>query len=431
MIVNFNQAAGYRRRISRCLCCLRRTLILLLCSNLILFCLLTHCYAQSQKKFVALIDNGGYIVQDGSGTLQYRAKDLFIPASTVKIVTCLAALEILGEDYRFETRFSLDKQNDLYIKGFGDPSLTSEVLTNIAEKLIHLGINQISAIILDNSSYMLDSPADGADRSSNPYDAPNGALAVNFNSVAVFVASDGTIKSGEKQTPAIPLMAEIGNNLPPGLHRLNINILPQKGELPPSLRYTGELITALFQTAGIKIHGGFRQGSTPSTLLPTYIHKSKKTVKEIIGGCLKYSNNYIANQLFLACGALSYGYPASWEKSRRLLRGYAKIRLGLSADEFLLTEGSGLSRKNRISPSGLLTAVALFQPYMHLLNREDDIYLKSGSLNNVFNYAGFFVHEKKILPFVIMLNQKKNNRAELLAALHRTVISAVENMDHL
>ena len=142
----------------------------------------------------------------------------------------------------------------------------------------------------------------------------------------------------------------------------------------------------------------------------------------MVRACMKYSNNYIANQLFLACGAVSYGYPASWEKSRRLFRSYGRDRLGLSAKEFHMEEGSGLSRKNKISPAGMLTAVELFQPYMELLNHEGDIYLKSGSLSNVFSYAGFFVHQDKLLPFVIMLNQKENNRVRLLKALQRAIV---------
>ncbi len=394
----------------------------------ILFLALAPCYAQPAETFDHLIDNGGFIVKDGSAHLQYRERETFIPASTLKIVTCLAALEILGKDYRFETHFFLDDRKNLYIKGFGDPFLTSEALSNIAEKLYSQGIRQLSSIILDDTSYALNSLADGAGHSPNPFDAPNGALAVNFNSVPVSVAPDGTITSGEPQTPNILLINEIGNNLPPGLHRININILPKEKSLTPPLRYAGELITKLFHTAGIVIHKKFQAGPTPSSLRTVYIHKSEKKVLDMVRACMKYSNNYIANQLFLACGAVSYGYPASWDKSRRLFRSYAKKNLGLSVEEFHLTEGSGLSRKNRISPAGLLTAVELFQPYMHLLNHKGDIYLKSGSLSNVYSYAGFFVHGDKFLPFVIMLNQKENNRFELLTALQRAIISEDGNV---
>jgi len=384
---------------------------------LFLLLILPPCYAQPLAEIDHLIQNGGFIVKDGNRYLQSRENEQFIPASTLKIITSLAALEILGEDYRFETHFYLDEKNNLYIKGFGDPFLTSEVLRNIVEKLLELGLKQISTIFLDESTYALDSLADGAEHSQNPFDAPNGALAVNFNSVPVLISSDRTIHSGEVQTPTLALMHEIGGDLSPGLHRLNINILPQNSHLSPSLRYTGELFTTLFKEAGITVRNGFDAGITPDYLHPAYIHIGEKNLSEVIRSCLKYSNNYIANQLFLACGAVSYGYPASWEKSRNRFRTYAGKRLNLSEKELIMVEGSGLSRKNRISPAGMLTVVENFQPYAHLLNYSENLFTKSGTLHGVFCYGGFFVRDDRFIPFVIMLNQEINNRDKLIEAL--------------
>ncbi len=390
----------------------------LLLASLIWFLNLSPSFAQAEEKFDDLIDNGGFILKNDSKILQHRAEEPFIPASTLKILTCLVALEILGEEYRFETHFFLDDQKNLYIKGYGDPFLTSEALQTIAEKLYKLGVNQLLSIRLDETSYTVDSLTDGAGRSANPFDAPNGALAVNFNSVPVFISADGTITSGEAQTPEIPIMYEIGKSLPPGAHRINVNTLPKKKSLSPSLRYTGELIMTLFTRAGITIQNGFYADRTPAHLRTVYIHRSEKSLREIVRACLRYSNNYIANQLFLACGAVSYGFPASWDKSRRLFKIYAKEKLQLSANEFYMVEGSGLSRKNKISPAGLLRAVEHFHPYAELLNSKRKHLLKSGTLNDVFCYAGFLFHDSRFLPFVIMLNQQENNRDKLLTAIY-------------
>ncbi|MCK5516341.1 MAG: D-alanyl-D-alanine carboxypeptidase [Desulfobulbaceae bacterium] len=407
-----------RYPVQRFLNCCTKTLLLLLLGCLIWLPSLSISFAQTDKHFPHLIDNGGFIVNDGSKNLRHREKELFIPASTLKIFTCLAALEILGEEYRFETHFFLDDQQNLYIKGFGDPFLTSEVIRTIAEELYNRGVRQILAIRLDETSYPAIFSADGAGHTSNPFDAPNGALAVNFNSVPIFVSAGGTITSGEAQTPEIPVMYETGKNLPPGAHRININILQKQKTLSPSLRYTGELITALFNSAGITIQNGFHAARTPAHLPAIYIHRSEKNLREIVRSCLQYSNNYIANQLFLACGADSYGFPASWDKARRRFNAYAKDRLRLSTKEFYMVEGSGISRKNRISPAGLLKAVKRFSPYADLLNRRGKILIKSGTLSDVFCYAGFLDHHNRSLPFVIMLNQQKNNRDQLLAALY-------------
>jgi D-alanyl-D-alanine carboxypeptidase/D-alanyl-D-alanine-endopeptidase (penicillin-binding protein 4) len=394
--------------------------LLLFCS-LIWFLSFSTSSAQIDTNLDHLLDNGGFIIKDGSENLQHRARETFIPASTIKILTSLAALEILGEDYRFETHFFLDDQRNLYIKGYGDPFLTSQVLQAIAEKLYSHGVKHLLSIRLDESSYTLDSLADGAGQSTNPFDAPNGALAVNFNSVPIFVSADGSITSGEVETPEIPIMHEIGRSLAPGAHRVNINTLPIKGPLSPSLRYTGELITAFCNRAGIIIKNGFQADRTPEQLRAVYIHSSEKSVREIVRSCLKYSNNYIANQLFLACGAVSYGFPANWNKSRRLFKVYVKERLHLSTKEFYLVEGSGLSRKNFISPAGLLKAVQHFRPYAELLNFKGNSYVKSGTLSDVFCYAGFLIYHGRYLPFVIMLNQQENNRDKLLKALRYAI----------
>lgn len=388
---------------------------------LLLFLSLRPCYAQPLMEIDHLIQNGGYIVKDDSHYLQYHENQPFIPASTLKIVTSLAALEILGEDYHFETHFFLDDTNNLYIKGFGDPFLTSEALRNIARKLFNLGIRQITTIFLDESSYTPGLLADGAGHSPNPFDAPNGALAVNFNSVPIIISPDGTVRSGEPQTPQLRLMHEIGENLSPGLHRLNINVLSKENHLSQSLRYTGELFTALFKEAGITANNGFDTGITPNNLSPAYIHISRKSLSEVIRSCLKYSNNYIANQLFLACGAATYGYPADWDKSRLLFKTYGRKRLNLSDKELIMMEGSGLSSKNRISPAGLLIAIEYFKPYAHLLNNRENLFVKSGTLNDVFCYGGFFVSCSRLIPFVIMLNQKKNNRDKLIEALQQAI----------
>ncbi|OKY75133.1 MAG: hypothetical protein BM485_09135 [Desulfobulbaceae bacterium DB1] len=78
-----------------------------------------------------LIDNGGYILADGQAPIAAADEEkLFVPASILKIVTALGALHILGPDFRFHTEFYLSPDNDLYIKGFGDPFLTSEEITN-------------------------------------------------------------------------------------------------------------------------------------------------------------------------------------------------------------------------------------------------------------------------------------------------------------
>ncbi len=389
---------------------------LMLFSIISTFC---HQSAFAQESEQLLITNGGYVVADGSGRHQYRENELFVPASTLKIITSLVALEFLGPEYRFETHIFLDRQGNLYIKGYGDPLLTSEILLEIAGKLSEMGIRQLSSINLDDNAFDLRGETASEENSARSYDAPNGALAVNFNAVTLLVSKKGKIRSGEPQTPLLPLMREIGANLAPGAHRLNINVLPAQPGKTSALRYVGELFTAQLQKAGITVRRPWKIQTTPVHLKPILIHRSPENLEEIIKDCLKYSNNFTANQLFLACGIHhTHSLPATWEKSRQAFNNYLATTLNLPKGLVVMMEGAGLSRQNRISPTTFIKVLNRFKPYASLLSLRETIPLKSGTLTGVYCFVGYFPTGDTLTPFAILLNQPENTRNLLLKELH-------------
>ena len=211
-----------------------------------------HAYGATSE-LEGIIDHGGYMVRGDSTVMASREQDLFIPASTLKILTSLVAIENLGRGYRFETHFFIDQKNNLFIKGYGDPTLTSEVILKIGHILAGMGVRQLAAIYLDADNFALNGEKAAEENSANPYDAPNGALAVNFNALPVQIAADRRVTSGEPQTPLLSLMSEAAKNLNPGIHRINVNTLSAQGQLSPALRYAGELFVMLFRQAGIKV----------------------------------------------------------------------------------------------------------------------------------------------------------------------------------
>ncbi|MFH0780729.1 MAG: D-alanyl-D-alanine carboxypeptidase [Pseudomonadota bacterium] len=394
---------------------------------LLLCCILSAVCQQpayAQDDVQRLINNGGYIVEDGSGRLQYRENERFVPASTLKILTSLVALDFLGPEYRFETHIFLDGQGNLYVKGYGDPLLTSEILLEIAGKLSEMGIRRLSSICLDDSAFDLRGETASEENSAKSYDAPNGALAVNFNAVSLVVSKKGKISSGESQTPLLPLMREIGANLAPGAHRLNINMLPAQPGKTSALRYVGELFTAQLQKVGITIRRPWKIQRTPVHLKPILIHRSRANLEEIIKDCLKYSNNFIANQLFLTCGIHTHGLPATWEKSRQAFSNYLATTLGLPKGLVVMMEGAGLSRQNRISPAIFIKVLNRFKPYASLLSLRETIPVKSGTLTGVYCFVGYFPTGETLIPFAILLNQPENTRKELLKELHFIAVGA-------
>lgn len=365
-----------------------------------------------------LITNGGYLVRSDKKTISYREHDIFLPASTLKLLTSLAAFDLLTPEFRFETHFFLDGKQNLYIKGYGDPFLTSEEILHISSFLKTRGVSTVHTVFLDDSSYSLQDQTPGTTNTNNPYDAPNGALAVNFNTLAIHKLADGTILSAEPQTPTLPIMQRLGYDLPSGVQRVNIKKAKDIGQIPIQLQYVGELFCANLRQVGIIVKGGFQSRPVPLSLKPIYIHRNSKTLHEVMKECLHYSNNFIANQVFLYLGLQTSGAPATWSKSRNFMENYLTKVLALSSTQISVQDGSGLSRHNRISANALVTILEHFRPYNRLLNRQDGALLKSGTLQGVYCYGGYFTTSEELVPFAIFLNQKENTRDELLKRLH-------------
>ncbi len=412
-----------RRKIRRASQCL---LLLGILASAVLF---RPGFAHAADRIAKLITNGGYLVDDGTGSRQYRARESFIPASTIKVLTSLAALETLGADYRFETHFFLDADHNLYVKGYGDPFLTSETILDIGRQLYSLGSRRIGNIYLDESAFALEGPTSGSENSVNSYDAPNAALAVNFNALPIQVDKDGRIGSGEAQTPQLPLMQEIGPRLAAGSHRVNLTAFPCIPNISPTLRYTGELFSAQLQQAGISVKSCFQAAPVPQNLTPLLIYKSTLTLAEVVRACLKGSNNFIANQLYLTCGATAAGLPATWKKSQDFFKDYIQNALGIPHTELQMVEGSGLSRQNRITAQALVQVLHRFSPYADLLTPKEGVLLKTGTMRNIFCYAGYLEEENRKVPFAVLLNQENNTRKDILQLLQRSTVktAALQN----
>jgi len=373
----------------------------------------------SFAEVMRFIDNGGYAVKkDGRIIAAHNLHKIFVPASIVKIATSLAALRILGPKYRFETYFFMDAKQNLYIKGFGDPFLISEEIVIIVRELKKLGCRRINDIYLDDTAFNISTIADGSGLSDNPYDAQNNALAVNFNTVNVKKDQTGKVSSAEEQTPTLPLMAELAEDLESGIHRINIS-KDRTGSNEIINRYAGELFRAFQHKEKIPGDGIIVFKKTPDNLTPYYTHQSSKALEDIIAPLMLFSNNFIANQLYLTMGAKLYGYPATWEKSRLAVEDTLLKDFKLSAGEIRIIEGSGLSRKNLVSPYAMIQLLDFFNPYSGFLPQEDGKILKSGTLKGVYSYGGYFLDNKDLDSFVLILNQERNTRERVLKELEQ------------
>ena len=253
-----------------------------------------------KEKVAALAPSALVLVMDAEGDelVAQNADEPFVPASVAKIVTAWLAMEVLGGDYRFETRFYLDDKRVLYVRGGGDPFLISEELAELATELVAaVGKAPIAGIVLDASYYPPSLRIPGVEDTDEAYNALNSALAVNFNTVYA-VRSGDTVRSAEKQTPITPLaIAQFRAQVPGGSGRISLSQDPAV-----SLQYAGELIAAFITRAGGSVNGEISTGTVPEGLAPVYIHRQSRALSEILVELLKDSNNYTANQVFLEIG---------------------------------------------------------------------------------------------------------------------------------
>jgi serine-type D-Ala-D-Ala carboxypeptidase/endopeptidase (penicillin-binding protein 4) len=333
----------------------------------------------------ALAPQGLVLVMDANGNelVAQNTDEPFVPASVTKIVTAWLAIEVLGGDYRFKTRFYLDDKRVLYVRGGGDPFLISEELALLATKLVAaVGKKPIAGIVLDASYYPSNLRIPGIEDTDEAYNALNSALAVNFNTVYA-VRSGNKVRSAEKQTPITPLaINQFRLRGPNGSGRISLSQDPLV-----SLQYAGELIAAFIERAGGSVKGKISTGLAPEGLEPVYVHRQSRTLSEILVELLRVSNNYIANQVFLEIGGQRLGGPVSLEKSLQVTNEMLAAH-GLAAAIYL-EEGSGISRNNHFTARGLAKVLELFAPHADLLRGHDGGRNKTGTMEGVRTLAGY------------------------------------------
>ena len=325
--------------------------------------------------------------------LSHRANASVNPASVMKLVTTYAGLELLGPAYTWPTPVFVDGSinngvltGNLVIQGKGDPKLVLERLWLLLRRVQGLGIKTITGdILLDRSAMTIapQNPADFDGEPLRPYNAAPDALLVNFKSVVMtFVPNPGAGVAAVSFEPplanvqmqaSVPLaagktaatLAECGD------YRAALQAdfsdpfrISFKGIYPAGCgekvwpvayadpaSYGERAIAGLWTEMGGKLGGRVREGRPPANARAAF-EMTSPSLAEVIRDINKYSNNVMAQQLFLSLSLNISPSPASLEASRSVLQGWWRERFG-AQDVPVLDNGSGLSRQERITPQGL------------------------------------------------------------------------------
>ncbi len=367
----------------------------------------------------------------------------FNPASVMKLITTLAALDQLGAAHTFQTEVLIDGpikngilDGSLYLKAGGDPTLTTERVSALLRALRARGLQTIRGdLILDTQYYAL-TPPDPAEFDAapeRPYNAPPAALLFNYNTLALtFTPQNGGIEV-RTEPPVFVIKADLraGNGgcngwqerLKPVIHGQELHL---QGDYPLacgartawfnllSPADNNRLhLASLWQELGGSIGGQIRPGTTPATAEALLKFASRPLV-EIVRDINKHSNNVMTRMLLLNLGAAQFGPPATPEKAQQAIAAWLAQR-GLSLPGLVIDNGAGLSREARLTPAGLgqLLHWARTRPWFfefaaslpalgidgtlkkrsapaHQIGRA---YLKTGSLRGVRAWAGYLQDE--------------------------------------
>ena len=380
------------------------------CRFLLLFCLLNfgttkHLCAEKLADLNPFIgDRDAILVADPQGRIVFskNADIQLVPASTLKIFTALVALHYLGPDYRFVTEFYQDHNSNLKVKGYGDPLLISEALAEIARDLTSIPdieFNHINDLVLDDSYFKTPITIPGVNWSNEPYDAPIGALCVNFNTVNFKRNPNGIFVSAEAQTPLLPFVQERID-----ASQLNHGRILFSSQRSENTLYSGHLLLYFLKKEAIQFSGRIKTGKVQKDndkLICRYV--SSFSLMQVISKLFEYSNNFMANQLLITCGAKAYGPPGTLEKGVQAASAYAKNILKI--DNIRFVEGSGISRKNRMSAVSFYKILKVFAPYHFLMHRMGKAFYKTGTLKGIHTRAGYIENkEGSLYSFVVLVN---------------------------
>jgi D-alanyl-D-alanine carboxypeptidase/D-alanyl-D-alanine-endopeptidase (penicillin-binding protein 4) len=423
---------------------------------------------------------------DAPARIAHRIAEPMNPASVMKLVTTYAALDMLGPAYAWNTPVYLDGNvrdgtlsGDLYIVGQGDPQLVLERLWLLLRRVQGMGIRSIAGdIVLDHSAFSV-AEVDTASFDGEPlrpYNAAPDALLINFTSVMMTFTPEraggfATVQfdppmAGVQTQDRVPLVGgecgdyrgslradfsdanriRFGGRYPAGCGE---KLWPAAYADPKS--YATRAIAGMWTAMGGTIRGTVHSGLLPpgsAQWQPAFeVHSAP--LAQIIRDINKYSNNVMAQQVFLTLGrAASAGEtptarqasastrveplaPANFGAARAALQRWWRERIGTD-DAPLLDNGSGLSRQERISAQALarLLQVAYRSPWMPELMASLPIsgvdgtlrrvksgssaiaHLKTGSLSNVVALAGYVLgNSGKRYVLVAIINHANASQA--------------------
>lgn len=410
-------------------------------------------------------------LSNGRMLYQYNANHSFIPASTLKLFTGIAALDYLGPHFQFKTRFLTNSAaqirngvltGNLYIQFSGDPYLTLEDLKDMLDTLKEQHINRIQGnividdTVIDRSTWP---PGRVIDDKIFCYAAPVTATIINRNCFSLSVKPNRgllhptVIKSNSNLGIVIDNQAvtkhlrRASYSLALKPKTLSANHYILRGYLSPKmspLSFAVALQNPNLATYGIVAdllrkysisYSHLVYGKTPP-LAKVLAENNSPELAFLIKNMLKKSDNLIADSLLKKLGEKYFSVQGSWKTGRRAVQAILADKAAIDFSHIVMVDGSGLSRNNSVTPNAfvkLLNFAYTQLPDSDLLFESlpksgldgtlkhrlggytlGKIHAKTGSMHGISSLAGYIqTASNHVLAFAILINDPvpgKNNQ---------------------
>ncbi len=322
----------------------------------------------------------------------YRGDEPLNPASNHKLLTTSAALDLLGSEFRFETR-ALHHEDALYLIGEGDPSLDEPTLRALATDIAAtLGGAAVQRIVVDDLAFSPRTLAPGFSDlgPGESFQAPSGALSLEFNTVRISVhAPRARPKAGEVARLEVQLFpasthlviddqATVGRGALTirtyagmevdgqartvveltGKLRAGSSLMVRRRVADPGLYTGGALAILLAGAEGTPLP--VTRGAAPKPELQPRVlaRRESPPLSTVVGGALAWSNNFVAEQLLRTLGWRMTGSPGDWDNGAEAVQAYWET-LGLPSGALVFENGSGFSQRGRVTTSALVDLIAV------------------------------------------------------------------------
>ncbi len=413
--------------------------------SFLLSTLLFLAQAQSADRNLLPADTklGTYVQDLSSGKVLEAERNhaYFPPASTLKVLTALAAQHYLGRDYVYQTTLEQSRR-DYIIRFSGDPTLTTNDLEKLIQELKDQGTNRIAGSIwLDDSIFSGYERAVGIpwDVTGNCYGAPSSAITLDHNclSGALYRNEDNTTRvnipmhfHAQADTSAIYMEKEQREEAMcdleltvkndnyyhiSGCHSYEADPLPLHFAIYDTRKYTQQVILDLLDKYEITLQGDIRVGKKDRGKLVAK-HESS-TLRQMLQVILYNSNNLYADNITKTLGHRYFNQAGNFRNGTQAIINILKD-MGITLDNPMLADGSGLSRSNRIKLKDMAQVLHYIWEHdkelrlldimpiagkkgslKHRLSMQEDpikgrVVAKSGAIYSTYNMVGFFTDEK-------------------------------------